>query len=83
MKSFKYELPDGSFIEINKQRITCPEILFKPNMIGKERLGFDRICYDSIQKCDIDIRKDLYNSIVISGGYFLFNGLSKRLEKEI
>ena len=83
VKSFEYELPDGSFIEINKQRITCPEILFNPKMIGKERLGFGRICYDSIQKCDIDIRKDLYNSIVISGGYFLFNGLSKRLEKEI
>ena len=36
------------------------------------KYGFDlyssgKICYDSIQKCDIDIRKDLYNNIVLSG----------------
>ena len=39
--------------------------------------------YDTIQKCDIDIRKELYNNIVLSGGNSMFNGLPERLTKEI
>ena len=39
--------------------------------------------YDSIQKCDIDVRKDLYNCVVLSGGTSMYNGLPERLTKEI
>ena len=34
-------------------------------------------------KCDIDIRKDLYNQIVLSGGTSMYSGLSDRLQKEV
>jgi actin len=34
-------------------------------------------------KCDIDVQKDLYSNIVLSGGSTMFQGLSERLEKEI
>ena len=33
-------------------------------------------CFNSIQKCDSDKRKDLYNNIVLSGGTSILNGLS-------
>ena len=83
---FDYESHDGHPVLhlIGKdQRIRCPEALFKPSMIGKEGNGFGQTCYDSIQKCDIDIRKDLYNCIVLSGGNTMFKGLPERLTKEI
>jgi len=37
----------------------------------------------SIDDCDIDIRRDLYGSIILSGGSTLYEGLPDRLEKEL
>ena len=34
-------------------------------------------------KCDIDIRKDLFANIVLSGGSTLFPGIADRMQKEI
>jgi len=34
-------------------------------------------------KCDVDIRKDLYNNIIIAGGTTMFKGFAERLTKEI
>lgn len=34
-------------------------------------------------KCDVDVRKDLYGNIVLSGGTTMFPGISERLSKEI
>jgi len=39
--------------------------------------------YDSIMKCDVDIRKELYANIVLSGGSTMFEGIPERMEKEI
>ena len=83
VEPFKYELPDGSQIIIGNQRIRCPEMLFNPYIFGKEGNGIGQSCYESIQKCDIDIKKDLYNNIVLSGGSSMFEGLPERLTKEI
>jgi len=78
-----YELPDGVVIKVKDQRIRCPECLFKPEMCGKEPGGLGARTYESIQKCDIDIRKDLYPCIVLSGGTTMYKGLPERLEKEV
>ena len=80
---FEYELPDGSHTHAKTERIRCPEILFKPYIINKEGNSIAQACYDSIQKCDIDIREELYNNIILSGGNTMFKGLSERLTKEI
>ncbi len=34
-------------------------------------------------KCDIDLRKDLYGNIVLSGGPTMFPGIAERLQKEL
>jgi hypothetical protein len=34
-------------------------------------------------KCDVDIRKDLYGNIVLSGGTTMFPGIADRMSKEI
>jgi len=78
-----YELPDGQVITVGNERFRCPEVLFKPNFIGKESDGIHKTTYDSIMKCDVDIRKDLYGNIVLSGGTTMFEGIAERMEKEI
>jgi actin beta/gamma 1 len=78
-----YELPDGQVITVGNERFRCPEVLFKPILIGKEIEGIHVTTYDSIMKCDVDIRKDLYANIVLSGGTTMFEGISERMDKEI
>jgi actin-related protein len=78
-----YELPDGQVITIGAERFRCPEVLFKPNFIGLEQEGVHKLTFSSIMKCDVDIRKDLYNNIVMSGGTTMFNGIAERVQKEV
>merc|ERR1719232_166354 len=78
-----YELPDGSVITVGSERFRCAEVLFQPNMIGKESEGIHKLTYDSIQKCDIDIRRDLFENTVLSGGSTMFPGIDHRLTKEM
>ncbi|CAK9293642.1 unnamed protein product [Gordionus sp. m RMFG-2023] len=78
-----YELPDGKIITIGDERFRCPETFFQPYFIGKESGGIHEIIYNSIMKCDMNIRKELYKNIVLSGGSTMYPGLKERLEKEI
>ncbi|XP_073024706.1 actin-2-like [Primulina eburnea] len=79
----RYELPDGQVITIGAERFRCPEVLFQPSLIGMEAPGIHKTTYDSIMKSDIDIRKDLYGNIVLSGGSTMFPGIADRMSKEI
>ncbi|XP_075263082.1 actin-3-like [Convolutriloba macropyga] len=79
-----YELPDGSVITIGDERFRCPEALFKPQLLGREAgQGVDQMTYNSIQKCDLDIRRDLFTNMVLSGGTTMFPGLAGRLSNEL
>jgi len=78
-----YELPDGNVITIGNERFRCPEVLFQPSFIGKEASGIHDTMFQTIMKCDVDIRKDLYANIVLSGGTTMFTGISERLTKEM
>ncbi|KAL8197952.1 hypothetical protein R6Q57_030043 [Mikania cordata] len=78
-----FELPDGQVITIGAERFRCPEVLFQPSMIGMESAGIHETTYNSIMKCDVDIRKDLYGNIVLSGGTTMFPGIADRMSKEI
>ncbi|KAK3591184.1 hypothetical protein CHS0354_029038 [Potamilus streckersoni] len=78
-----YELPDGCVITISNERFRCPEVLFQPSFTGVEHGGIHEMIYNSITMSDIDIRKDLYSSIVLSGGSTMFPGIADRVMKEI
>ena len=78
-----YELPYGQVITIGNERFHCPEGLFQPSFLGMESAGIHEMCYNSIMKCDIDIRKDLYANTVLSGGSTMFPGIADRMRKEI
>jgi len=78
-----YELPDGQVITIGNERFRCAEVLFQPSFIGVEQAGIHSLTYESIMKCDVDIRKELYNNVVLSGGTTMFPGIAERLHKEL
>jgi len=78
-----YELPDGNIITVGSERFRCPEVLFQPSLIGKEASGVHDTSFQSIMKCDVDIRKDLYSNIVLSGGTTMFAGIGERMTKEL
>jgi actin-related protein len=78
-----YELPDGNVITVGNERFRCPEVLFQPNFIGMEAAGIHETTFNSIGKCDIDIRKDLYGNVVLSGGTTMFEGIAERVTKEL
>ncbi|XP_030076995.1 actin-85C-like [Microcaecilia unicolor] len=79
----EYKLPDGSLVKIQNQRFRCPEILFCPPTIGIEAPGIDKLCLNTIMKCDIDLRTMFYYNIVLSGGSSLFPGMAERIAKEM
>lgn len=79
-----YELPDGKVISIGNARFRCPEYLFKPlEMNGRELDSIQSLTYNSIQECDVDVRRDLYQNIILSGGTTMYEGIGERLLKEI
>jgi actin-related protein len=79
-----YELKNGEVIEINNERFRCCEALFQPKLIDKnESPGIHVAIYESIMKCDCDIRKELYGNIILSGSCTMFDGIVERLTREI
>jgi len=76
-------LPDGNVMKIASEKFKAPEILFSPDKIGLEYPGIHELVFNAIKKCDIDLRKTLFNSVIIAGGTTLFTGFADRLHKSI
>jgi len=78
-----YELPDGQVITVGGDRFRCPEALFRPSFLGIESSGIHEITFNSILKCDVNIRKELYSNVVLSGGTTMLPGIADRMQKEL
>ncbi|XP_035696347.1 actin-5-like isoform X1 [Branchiostoma floridae] len=78
-----FELPDGQKVTIGSERFRAPEALFQPSFLGMECCGIHETTYFSIMRCDLDIRRDLYANLVLSGGSTMFPGVTDRMQKEI
>ena len=48
-----------------------------------EQYLLHQLLYDCIQACSIDIRRELYTNVVITGGNSLIKGFAKRLKTEM
>jgi actin len=78
-----YELPDGQVITIGNERFRTPEALFQPSFLGLESAGIHETTYNSIMKCDLDVRRDLAGNVVLSGGTTMYAGIADRMQKEL
>ena len=67
-KPCEYIMPDGSELLIHEERFKAPEILFDPKKAGLEYLGIHELIVSSIKKLEIELRKNLYESIHLAGG---------------
>lgn len=74
-----YQLPDGNVIQvrierkvgnvqIGNERWQIGEVLFNPQLVGNDSLNCAKLLQNTIAGCDIDLRKELYNNILLSGG---------------
>merc|ERR1712086_643963 len=82
-KEKTFELPDMSVVTVHNQIIRCPELMFKPSLAGKEMMGLHELTKKTIDDCDLDVRKDLLQNIVMSGGTTMFPNMPERLQAEV
>ncbi|GAB4845316.1 Actin- protein 4 [Ancistrocladus abbreviatus] len=90
-----YELPDGQTIEIGADRFKIPDVLFNPSLaqtipgiegfpeMSPSARGLPQMVLESINKCDVDIRRELFSSILLAGGTASMQQLKERLEKDL
>lgn len=82
-KVAEYVLPDGQKMKVGPERWRAPELLFDPEIIGSEYPGVHQIVVDAINRTDMDLRKNLFGNIVLSGGSTLTKGFGDRLLHEV
>lgn len=85
-KQQTYQLPDGRVISIDEYELQrAPECMFRPALIGKgDSQGVHEMLFKCISnKCDVDVRRDLFKNVILSGGNTCFNGMSERLHREL
>uniref|UniRef100_A0A8C0LUB5 Actin alpha 1, skeletal muscle n=1 Tax=Canis lupus dingo TaxID=286419 RepID=A0A8C0LUB5_CANLU len=79
-------LVKAGFAGDDAPRAVFPSIVGRPRHQVRQRMesaGIHETTYNSIMKCDIDIRKDLYANNVMSGGTTMYPGIADRMQKEI
>ncbi|KAG3290482.1 ACTG1-like [Ictidomys tridecemlineatus] len=54
-----------------------------PSFLGMESSGIRETTFNSIMKCEVDIRKDLHANTVLSGGSTTYPGIADGMQKEI
>jgi actin len=52
-------------------------------LAGKEIKSYQDLVFTSVSNTDIDVRRMLYDNIVLSGGTTMFAGIGARLQKEL
>jgi actin-related protein 2 len=78
-----YTLSDGRVIKVSGERFEAAEVLFQPYQLGIEGKGLSELIYDTVMKADINLRKQFFESIVVSGGTTMFPGLSTRIFNDL
>ncbi|ELR15353.1 Actin subfamily protein [Acanthamoeba castellanii str. Neff] len=95
---FEQEMHTAASSSASRSRTSCPTVrsspsvtsasapprpCSQPSFLGMESAGIHETTYNSIMKCDVDIRKDLYGNVVLSGGTTMFPGIADRMQKEL
>ena len=84
INKLQYNLPDGNVIELGKEIYEIPELIFNPNdSFNFQTQNLPEIIIDTINKCEISTRKELYNNIILGGGNTCIKGFEQRLKTEI
>lgn len=84
-KSQYYELPDknGIRIKLDEEILQCPESCFNPSLINKHIPGIHEIIFESIKKCESELRREMYSNVILAGGNTMLNNFYNRMNKEL
>lgn len=82
-KRVEYEMPDGQRVQLGSVVVRTPECLFQPRLLGADVPGLHRQVYESVQRADVDLRRELLENVTLSGGSTMFEGLPERLGREL
>lgn len=79
-----YELPDGRVLDLRQSCHVCAETLFQPALTwASDCFGIHDILEASLTAPGPDIRKCLYENVVVCGGTACLKGLRERLALEL
>ena len=71
-------------IDVGYERFLGPEIFFHPEFANPDfTVPISETVDHVVQNCPIDVRRGLYNNIVLSGGSTMFKDFGRRLERDL
>lgn len=71
-------------VDVGYERFLGPEVFFHPEFSNPDfTTPLSEIVDTVIQNCPIDVRRPLYNNIVLSGGSTMFRDIGRRLQRDI
>lgn len=71
-------------VDVGYERFMGPEVFFHPEFSNPDYTESLSVLVDEvIQNCPIDVRRNLYKNVVLSGGSTMFKDFDKRLKIEI
>ena len=79
----EFILPDGNTVELGDEIYEIPESIFNPNIMEIQSENLPKCIVNSINRCDISTRKELFNNIILGGGNTFIKGFDTRLKSEI
>ena len=68
---------------MNNERITVPELLFAPSIIGIPQAGIPEAIVQAVESCPEEMRESLYSCVLLTGGNCLFPNFQQRLYNEL
>eukprot|EP01086_Lenisia_limosa_P015936 TRINITY_DN5434_c0_g1_i1.p1 TRINITY_DN5434_c0_g1~~TRINITY_DN5434_c0_g1_i1.p1 ORF type:complete len:168 (-),score=22.35 TRINITY_DN5434_c0_g1_i1:53-556(-) len=87
-QAVNYSLPDGQTITIGASRFRMADTMFSskhlpPSLSAHQYFPLANMAVTAIEKTHPDVRKELLNNIIISGGNSLFLGFVERFKREV
>ncbi|KAK0427952.1 hypothetical protein QR680_010505 [Steinernema hermaphroditum] len=71
-------------VDVGYERFLGPEIFFHPEFANPDyTTPISEVVDKCIQRCPIDVRRGLYDNIVLSGGSTMFKDFSRRMQRAI
>lgn len=78
----RYALPDGKRIGVSSERYQAPEVLFRQD-VDKGVVGIPDCIMAAAQRCEWDVRKEMFSNLVVSGGSSALRGMDLRIQQDV
>lgn len=90
-KNYKrlYKLPSGEEIDVSQETFMAAENIFQPELVKdcvackKYVMPLQEAVVTAANKCDVELRSEMYNAVVPCGGMSMIPGLNARLQTEV